>query len=42
MPLSYEDDGNNEDEGIIGKILNSTRANHKEVTTKFEDVQAKN
>ena len=30
MPLSFEDETNNEDEGMIGKIVNVTRNNHKE------------
>ena len=30
IPLSYEDDTNNEDEGMVGKILNVARAHHKE------------
>ena len=30
MPLSYEDETNNEDEGMIGKIVNVARTNHKE------------
>ena len=30
MPLSFEDDTNNEDEGMIGKIVNVARTNHKE------------
>ena len=32
MPLSYEDDANNEDEGMIGKILHATRSDFKEVS----------
>ena len=27
MPLNFEDDTNNEDEGMIGKILNDSRKN---------------
>ena len=30
MPLSFEDETNIEDEGMIGKILNVVRNNHKE------------
>ena len=30
MPMSFEDDTNNEDEGMIGKIVNVARNNHKE------------
>ena len=42
MPLGLEEDTNNEDEGMIGKILSVARANHKEVNTKIEEAQAKN
>lgn len=30
MPLSFEDDTNNDDEGMIGKILKVVRAVNKE------------
>ena len=40
MPLSYEDDANNEDEGMIGKILHATRSDFKEVSKKFENVDS--
>ena len=38
MPLSYEDETNNEDEGMIGKILNDSRKNQKDITEKFIEV----
>ena len=41
VPLSYEDDTNNEEEGMIGKILNSARTNHKENEIRFENTRAK-
>ena len=41
MPLSYEDDANNEEEGMIGKILNSARTNHKETEIRFENTSKK-
>ena len=39
MPLNYEEDVDNEDEGMIGKILNDSRKNQKEITEKFEENQ---
>ena len=39
MPLNYEEDVDNEDEGMIGKILNDSRKNQKEITEKFEKTQ---
>ena len=39
MPLNYEEDVDNEDEGMIGKILNDSRKNQKEITEKFEKNQ---
>ena len=41
MPLSFEDDTNNEDEGMIGKILNVVRNNHKENQEKALDANSK-
>ena len=41
MPLSYEDDANNEDEGMIGKILHATRSDFKEVSKNAEANQLK-
>ena len=41
IPLSYEDDTNNEDEGMIGKILNVARAHHKENQKEMKDAQGK-
>ena len=40
MPLNHEDDTNNEDEGMIGKLVNVARNNHKESQARFEDCQA--
>ena len=37
MPLNYEDDTNNEDEGMIGKVLNDARKNQKETSEKIEE-----
>ena len=41
MPLGYEDDANNEDEGMIGKILHATRSDFKEVSKNAEANQLK-
>ena len=41
MPLSYEDDTKNEDEGMIGKILNVVRTNHKDADSKIDAMQEK-
>ena len=41
MPLSYEDETNIEDEGMIGKIVNVARNNHKENQKAIEDAHAK-
>ena len=37
MPLNYEDDTNNEDEGMIEKVLNDARKNQKEILKKIEE-----
>ena len=39
VPLSLEEDTNNEDEGMIGKILHAARVNQKEVNTRFDENQ---
>ena len=37
MPLSFEDDTNNDDEGMIGKILKIVRAVNKENQTGIQE-----
>ena len=42
MPLSFEDDTNNEDEGMIGKIVNVAKNNHKENQKAIEENHKEN
>lgn len=38
-PLSFDEDMENSDEGMIGKILHAARVNHKEVKAKIQEGQ---
>ena len=39
MPLSYEDETNIEDEGMIGKIVNVARMHHKDAQENQEKMK---
>ena len=41
IPLSYEDETNNEEEGMVGKILNVARTHHKESQKEIQDAKTK-
>ena len=41
MPLNYEEDTNNEDEGMIGKLVNVARTNHRDSQAKIDENQGK-
>ena len=36
LPVSYLDDANNEDEGMIGKILHASKMSHKEIKAEIK------
>ena len=37
MPLSKEDEINNEEEGMIGKLLNVARKNHDQIQSRIDE-----
>ena len=36
LPVSFLDDANNEDEGMVGKILHASRMSHKEIKAEIK------